>query len=333
MFLQLFSFSVLLAFVQAASRTSPPSGAIVVRPGTSTSGEFKTITSALNSLPNDGSARSIFLFPGTYTEQVYVTRSGPVTIYGYTNDTSSYQGNQANIAFGLGADQAGNNDASGTLRVHSENFKLYNVNVRNTRGAGIQAIALSAQAGKSGFYGVGLYGYQDTLLANKGTQVYLKSYIEGKTDFIFGTTAQAYFGGNTIAVKGPSYITAHGRNANDASIYVFNSNTIVQAPGAESGTSGGYFFGRPWRPYAKVVFKNTVVNIAPKAGLWSLWNGDAASVSNTLFADYNTNGPAAGGITRASFAKLLSASEANAYTIASTVGSDYANWVDTSYVV
>ena len=27
---------------------------------------------------------------------------------------------------------------------------------------------------------------------------------------------------------------------------VFNQNIIVQASGAESGTSGGYYLGRPW---------------------------------------------------------------------------------------
>jgi hypothetical protein len=27
---------------------------------------------------------------------------------------------------------------------------------------------------------------------------------------------------------------------------VFNQNTVVQASGAESGTSGGYYLGRPW---------------------------------------------------------------------------------------
>ncbi|KAF9269306.1 pectinesterase [Marasmius fiardii PR-910] len=332
----LFKFCSLILFVawaQAASRTSPPSGAIVVRRGTTTSGEFSTIKAALASLPKDSSARSIFLYPGTYNEQVLVDRTGPTTVYGSTDNTDTYTANGATIAFSMGADQAGSNDASGTLRIHSDNVKIYNVNIKNTRGAGVQAIAVSVQGNKVGFYGCALYGYQDTLLANTGNQVYLKGYIEGKTDFIFGNSAQAYFGGNTIAVSGAGFITADGRDDNGAGIYVFNSNTIVQAPGAESGTSGGYYFGRPWRPYARVIFKNTIVNVAPHPGLWSLWNGNPSSVSNTLFADYNTGGSAAGGITRDSFAKLLSATEANKYTIATTVGSDYASWVDSAYVV
>ena len=67
-----------LAF--AASRTVPPSGAIVVRSGTTASGEYKTISAAVNSLPNDKSSRSIFIYPGQYNEQVYITRTGPLTV-------------------------------------------------------------------------------------------------------------------------------------------------------------------------------------------------------------------------------------------------------------
>jgi pectinesterase len=77
------SFSLLLVFVQAvfaASRTEPPSGSLVVRAGTSNSGEYSSVQAAVNALPNDGSEQSIFIYPGTYTEQVYIDRSGPVTV-------------------------------------------------------------------------------------------------------------------------------------------------------------------------------------------------------------------------------------------------------------
>lgn len=70
----------LFGFVFAAARTVPPSGAIVVRSGTTASGEFTTISAAVNSLPNDQSSRSIFIYPGQYNEQVYITRTGPLTV-------------------------------------------------------------------------------------------------------------------------------------------------------------------------------------------------------------------------------------------------------------
>lgn len=47
-----------------ASRTSPPSGSVVVRGSGTQSGEFSTVQAAVNSLPNDSSARTIFIYPG-----------------------------------------------------------------------------------------------------------------------------------------------------------------------------------------------------------------------------------------------------------------------------
>lgn len=178
----------------AISRTYPPNGSVVVRAGTKALGEFATVTAAVNSLPNDTSQRSIFIYPGSYNEQVYISRRGQLTvrcyymcsldapyhtqIYGYTTDIMSYSANKATIQAGVSAARAGSDDKSGTLRVHKNNFYMYNVNVKNTFGRGSQAIALSQYGSRVGLYACGFYGYQDTLLANQGTQVYLKNYIE-----------------------------------------------------------------------------------------------------------------------------------------------------------
>jgi pectinesterase len=89
--------------------------------------------------------------------------------------------NQVTIQAGVSASEAGSEDASGTLRIHKDNFKMYNVDVKNTFGKGSQAIALSQYGSRVGLYACGFYGYQDTLCANKGTQVYLRNYIEVRT--------------------------------------------------------------------------------------------------------------------------------------------------------
>lgn len=39
---------------------------------------------------------------------------------------------------------------------------------------------------------------------------------QGATDFIFGQRGQAYFGGNTIGVKGAGWVTASGRSSDDS---------------------------------------------------------------------------------------------------------------------
>ncbi len=65
---------------------------------------------------------------------------------------------------------------------------MYNVNVKNTFGVGSQALAISQYGSRAGLYACGFYGYQDTLYANQGTQVYLRGYIEvrrGSTTKLF----------------------------------------------------------------------------------------------------------------------------------------------------
>ncbi|CAK5266527.1 unnamed protein product [Mycena citricolor] len=328
LFLVLFSAGSALG----ASRTSPPAGAVVVRAGTSASGEFATLSAAVKSLDSSSNV-TIFMYPGTYAEQVDITRAGPLTIYGYTTDTSTYTANQVVLTAGQSLNSAGSDDASGTLRVHKNDFRMYNVNVKNTFGVGAQAIAISQYGTRVGMYACGFFGYQDTVYANQGNQVYLKSYIEGAVDFIFGRKASAYFGGNTIAVNGKGCITASGRQSDDANSYVFDHNTVVIASDAKSDPSGQIFFGRPWGNYAKVIFKNTVVNAGLQTALWSVWNPTAPNTDHILFADFNTTGSGAAHLSRANFSTALSASQAAQYDIASTVGKDYATWVDLAYFV
>jgi pectinesterase len=290
------------------------------------------VSLAVNSLPNDSSARTIFIFPGTYTEQVNVTRAGPLTIFGSTTDTTTYLQNTVTIQFGLSAATAGSDDISGTLRIHKNDFKMYNVNVKNTFGEGSQALAISQYGTRVGLYGCGFFGYQDTVLVEQGTQVFLKGLIQGAADFIFGQRGEAYFEQNTIAVTAPGCITASGRTSNDNTSYVFNLNTIVLDSGAASDTAGRVFLGRPWGDFAKVIFKNTVINAPLNTTVWSIWEAGDPQTDDVFFADFNSTGPGIAGATRAPFSTELTAIQAAAYSISSAVGSDYATWVDTSYL-
>ncbi|KAA8564838.1 hypothetical protein EYC84_010609 [Monilinia fructicola] len=194
----LLTLSTFVAAVLAAARTSAPSGALTVGSG----GKYSTFQQAVNALSKTTtSPQSIFIYSGTYKEQVTIPAlKGKLTVYGYTKDTSSYNDNVVNIEHSSSLlSGAANDEETGTVINLSANTAFYNINIKNTYGKGSQAIALAAYNNEQGYYGVGLYGYQDTLLTQIGNQVYAKCYIEGAVDWIFGQHSVAWFDGSTIA--------------------------------------------------------------------------------------------------------------------------------------
>jgi pectinesterase len=310
-----------------AARTSPPAGCLAV----GSSATYKTVQSAVNALSKSSSAaQCIFIYKGTYNEQVYIQAlKSALTIYGETTDTSSFSANTVTIQQGKSQDDGISNDETATLRAHTPNLKVYNINLVNTRGKGSQAVAVSAQKDRQGYYGCQFRGYQDTVLANDGAQVYAKSYIEGATDFIFGQKAKAWFDGVDIRVLAASvgYITANGRDsASNPSYYVINKSAVSAKSGA-SVSNGAYYLGRPWRNYARVVFQNTSLSKVVNAAGWRIWNSGDERTDHVEFGEYANSGDGAKG-TRAGFAKKLPA----AVNIATVLGSDYQSWVDTAYL-
>ncbi|KAK0203264.1 pectinesterase [Desarmillaria ectypa] len=353
-------FSLLILFANLAdanpilkreSRTSAPSGAVVVRASGAASGEYSTVQAAVDSLADDGTDQVIFIYEGTYTEQVYIHREGQTTIMGQTSDTSSYASNTVTITHSLSLANADDDDSTGTLRVHKDDFALYNVNVKNTFGKAStngQALALSAYGTNHGYYGVGFYSYQDTVLAQTGNQFYGSCYIEGAVDYIFGQYARAYFHQNTLASVGAGAITASGRSSSDGvSLYVINESTITTGSSATTSLKGLVYLGRPWAAYARYVVQcsTLIIRCQPRANRvvytscslgdlinsagWEEWSSSSPNTDGVTFAEYNSSGDGASG-TRASFATTLTST--SGYTISDVLGSGYADWVDSHYL-
>ncbi|KAH7072496.1 pectin lyase fold/virulence factor [Paraphoma chrysanthemicola] len=315
------------ALVARAGRPTAPAGCLSV----GSSATYKTVQAAVNALSTSTtSAQCIFIASGTYKEQVYIPAlKSALTVYGQTTDTSTYTANTVTITQSKSQDDVANNDLTATLRAWTTNLKVYNINLVNTRGKGSQALAVSANADKQGYYACQFKGYQDTILAQVGNQVYAKSYIEGATDFIFGQKATAWFDGCSIRVLAASlgYITANGRDSSsNPSYYVINKSTISAASG-NTVPAGAYYLGRPWRNYARVVFQSTSMTNVINAAGWKIWNTGDERTDQVTFAEYANTGAGASG-TRASFSKKLS----SAVAITTVLGSDYKNWVDTSYL-
>jgi pectinesterase len=202
--------ATLVALVSTAlAGSNPPNGALVVGQG----GTYKTVQQAVNAAK---SGQTIFIKSGSYKEQVYVPKEkSKITIIGQSSSENSYKSNTVTITGNKAQDnpKGTNNDNTGVLRAHGDNFKLYNVNLVNTRGKGSQALALSAYGNKQGYYGCQFRGYQDTILSEQGEHVFVNSLIEGATDFIFGQKAQSWFENVDIKVIAPGFITGKSTNA------------------------------------------------------------------------------------------------------------------------
>lgn len=224
---------------------------------------------------------------------------------------------------------AADDEHTAALINESPNTAVYNLNIRNLWGEGAQAIALSAYNTSQGYYGVGLYGSQDTLLAEVGNQIYANSYVEGMTDFIFGEHARAWITNSTIASNGYGWLTASGRKSDsDVSWYVITDSVVTTAEGADV-EDGSVYLGRPWRDYARVTFQRCSLSSIVNETGWGVWSDSAPQTDHVVFEEYDNYGAGSDTTNRASYSSQRNAS----VEIGPILGSDYLEWVDPLYLL
>ncbi|KAJ5242176.1 uncharacterized protein N7469_000503 [Penicillium citrinum] len=299
-----------------ASRTSAPSGCLTV----GGSGTYSTIGGALDALGSGTSSACIYIAAGTYKEQLKIDYAGALTLYGETSDTGTYKSNKVTITHTISSPEAGTLDKSATVNVVSDGFKMYNINVENGYGKGVQAVALVGNADKLGFYGCQFSGYQDTLYAKAGTQYYSNCKIVGAVDYIFGD-ASAWFGECDIVSNGPGAITANSREQESDTAWYAIDNCNVQA---ESGTNidGDVYLGRPWRVLSRVIYQNSKLGALINSKGWTTM----ADGATPFYYEINNSGDGSSTSKR----QYLSSIGA-AVTKKTVLGDDWKDWIDTSY--
>ena len=266
------------------------------------SGDFKTVQQAVDHAPPYGNKRLVIeIRPGTYKERVTVPQDRPrVTFLGSDAATTV-------ITFGIGASQVGGTFFSSTVDIEGAQFEAANITFENSYGVGTQAVAVSVHSDKAVFKKCRFIGWQDTLYAASGRQFYKDCFIEGHVDFIFGNAA-AVFENCEIHSRGKGYVTAQSRITPDgATGYVFYRCRLT-----DEHEQNTVFLGRPWRPYARVVYLNCWLGEHIRPEGWNNWD-KPQDEKTAYFGEYKSTGPGADKNRRAPWAHELSGSEAAAF--------------------
>ncbi|MDL2243464.1 pectinesterase family protein, partial [Bacteroidales bacterium OttesenSCG-928-J19] len=194
--------------------------------------------------------------------------------------------------------------------IYGTDFTAIDITFENTAGPIGQAVAVYTLGDKITFVNCRFLGFQDTLYAagNGGRQYYKNCYIEGTTDFIFGS-GTAWFEECHIHCKANSYITAANTPEEVEYGYIFNHCRITADPQVTK-----VYLGRPWRPYAMTLFMNTLLPdfIAPEG--WHNW-GKESNEQTARYMEYNNSGAGSKMSKRVKWGKNLSKKDASGITL------------------
>lgn len=274
------------------------------------SGDYTTVQAAIQSVPDHNQqAVTIFIRNGIYTEKILIdSLKSFITLIGEDQFKTilSYNDHTGKIS---PTGQTISTRTSWSFKVLADHFTARNIHFRNDAGftAG-QAVAVESDGDYGRFINCRFTGFQDVLLIDgKQARQYFKDcYIEGTTDFIFGG-ATAWFENCTIHSLKNSHVTAASTAKEQVYGYVFNHCRLTGDTSLHQVT-----LGRPWRPYAKVVYLNSYMGAHIKAEGWSTWNNND-NHKTTYYAEYKSNGPGANPYKRLAWTHQLTRKEARQY--------------------
>ncbi|RNL49751.1 pectinesterase family protein [Pedobacter jejuensis] len=284
-------------------------------------GNYRTIQEAVNSIRDLGEVQvKIFIKNGTYQEKIIIPSwKTEISLVGESKEHTI-------ITFGdfSGKMNSGGKDGFGldkittytsfTVLVQADDVSMENLTIINSAGRVGQAVALHVEGDRFIANNCRISGNQDTLFpaTENSRQFYNNCYIEGTTDFIFGK-ATAVFERCTIKSLTNSYITAAATSQRQKFGFVFLNCKLIAADGVNK-----VYLGRPWRPYAKIVFLNTDLGAHIVAEGWNPWKGDAMfpdKEQTAFYAEYKNTGLGANPKSRVKWSRQLTDKEAKYYTI------------------
>lgn len=283
------------------------------------SGNFKTVQAAFDAIPNNNKKPiTVFVKIGVYKEKLHLDSSKTfVTLIGEDkfNTVLTYDDHTGKV---LPSGEVINTRTSSSFLIKANDFTAKNISFQNDAGftAG-QAVAVEADGDRDAFFNCRFLGFQDVLFTNNdhARQFYKNCYIEGTTDFIFGSST-TWFQQCHIHSKKNSHVTAASTPQQNQFGYVFN-DCVLTGDSSLHNVS----LGRPWRPYASVVYIHCYLGQHIKPEGFSNWN-QTDNYKTTRYAEYKNYGPSSDTSVRVNWSRQLRDEEAKKYTVKNIFG----NW-------
>ena len=291
------------------------------------SGKYTKIQDALDAITDDSKRSIIYVKPGVYSEKLVVAKKN-VSLIGEDRDKVVITWNECsststlqNGTYDTGITSTGT-DASYSMLIAADGFYGENFTVRNdydyqaNAHSNRQAVALEhVNSDKAVLKNIKMVSFQDTYYPKSAKKrVYLKDcYIQGGTDYIFGSGTAFMDGGILKNVPGGQYMTAASDPAADQEFGIVISG--VEASYADTtgfGDKRKFYLGRPWKLGATTTYINTTFekDMIQPAG-WADWSGAINDANYSEFGSVFADGDEAADLSkRVSWSSVLTAAEA-----------------------
>jgi pectinesterase len=289
------------------------------------SGTHLTVQAAIDSAPAGATSSYVILVrPGVYKEHVVVPPAKPfIVLRGMENEAAATIVTlDTHVKTPAGEGRTLSTRESATVLVQADNFTAENITFENTTTLEqrVQALAMYVEADRAIFRRCRFLGWQDTLRCEapkerEGRQYFADCEIMGHVDFIYGS-ATAVFNRCHLHCRADGYITAASTPETAHLGYVFLDCRVTAAPGVKE-----VYLGRPWRDFAATAFLRTDLPTAIHPAGWHNWSKPERE-KTSRYAEYNNTGGGARPQSRVSWARQLSDSEAQTFTVVNVLGGD-----------
>ncbi|CAK9143271.1 unnamed protein product [Ilex paraguariensis] len=297
-------------------------------------GNFTTITEAINSAPNNSVDRVIiYIKEGVYDETVDIPRDKPnIVLLGDGADTTVITGNRS-------VNDGWTTFRSATLAVSGDGFLARDITFENRAGPEKhQAVALRISADLAALYRCTMVGYQDTLYVHSFRQFYRECDIYGTIDYIFGNAAVVFQACNiTSRMPMPgqfTVITAQSRDTPDEETGISIQNCSILATqdlysNSSTTTAVKSYLGRPWRVYSRTVYIESYIDDFIAQQGWTEWSGNQG-LDTLYYGEYDNSGPGSGTDNRVSWQgyHAMTYDEASNFTVSEFITGD--EWLDST---